>query len=97
MRIAVNCRLLVPEKMDGIGRFTYESLKLICLEHPEVQFDFIFDRKINPAFQFSKASVIASGQTTLTLIPNSPHSVAATLDIPLIPSLSIGEGRYLQI
>ena len=29
------------------------------------------------SFHFSRLSVIASGQTTLTLIPNCPHSAAA--------------------
>ena len=47
MRIAVNTRLLVPEKMDGIARFSFETLRIIAKEHPEVNFTFIFDRKVN--------------------------------------------------
>lgn len=54
MRIAVNTRLLVPEKMDGIGRFTFETLQRICNNNPEVEFDFIFDRKPNSEFKFSE-------------------------------------------
>jgi glycosyltransferase involved in cell wall biosynthesis len=54
MRIAVNSRLLVPDKMDGIGRFTYETLKRLAHSYPEVQFDLIFDRKIVGGFDFPK-------------------------------------------
>ncbi|MEQ8909175.1 MAG: glycosyltransferase family 1 protein [Vicingaceae bacterium] len=54
MRIAVNTRLLVPKKMDGIGRFSYESLFRISEQHPEVEFDFIFDRKPPSEFSFPK-------------------------------------------
>lgn len=52
MRIAVNTRLLVPGKMDGIARFTYESLKLISQKHQEHTFDFIFDRTPPKEFNF---------------------------------------------
>jgi len=54
MRIAVNTRLLVPEKMDGIGRFTFETLQRICNNNPEVEFNFIFDRKPSSEFKFSE-------------------------------------------
>lgn len=47
MHFAVNTRLLIPEKMDGIGRFTYETLLRITTKHPEIQFTFLFDRHIN--------------------------------------------------
>jgi glycosyltransferase involved in cell wall biosynthesis len=53
MRIAVNSRLLVPGKMDGIARFTVESFDLICKQHPEIDFTFIYDRK-PPALTFGK-------------------------------------------
>lgn len=47
MHIAVNTRLLIPDKMDGIGRFTYETLLRISQNHPEISFTFLFDRKVN--------------------------------------------------
>lgn len=53
MNIAVNTRLLIQNKLDGIGWFTYESLKLITIQHPEHHFYFIFDREYDPAFLFS--------------------------------------------
>lgn len=53
MNIAVNTRLLVPEKMDGIARFTFETLKRITEQQPETNFTFIFDRKVDRnAFDF---------------------------------------------
>lgn len=53
MRIAVNTRLLLSGKMDGIGWFSYETLKRITQQHPEHEFLFIFDRKPSDEFIFS--------------------------------------------
>lgn len=53
MRIAVNTRLLIKNKLEGIGWFTYESLKRIAINHPEHEFIFIFDRKYSEEFVFS--------------------------------------------
>lgn len=53
MKIAVNTRLLLKDKLEGIGWFTYESLKRIVLNHPEHSFYFIFDRKHDPQFVFA--------------------------------------------
>lgn len=53
MRIAVNTRLLIKDNLEGIGRFTYETLRRLVLNHPEVEFIFIFDRKFDPEFVFS--------------------------------------------
>tara|TARA_R110002096_G_scaffold72174_4_gene172186 strand:- start:33868 stop:34995 length:1128 start_codon:yes stop_codon:yes gene_type:complete len=47
MHFAVNTRLLIPDKMDGIGRFTYETLLRISRTNPNSQFTFLFDRKID--------------------------------------------------
>ena len=54
MNIAVNTRLLLPGKLDGIGWFTYETLKRITTQHPEHQFIFLFDRRFSDEFIFSK-------------------------------------------
>ncbi|NLL27481.1 MAG: glycosyltransferase family 4 protein [Bacteroidales bacterium] len=53
MRIAVNTRLLLPNKLDGIGFFTYETLKRITKANPEHEFYFIFDRPYSEEFIFS--------------------------------------------
>lgn len=54
MKIAVNTRLLLKDKMDGIGLFTFESFKKIVLAHPDTEFIFIFDRAPQPEFLFAK-------------------------------------------
>jgi glycosyltransferase involved in cell wall biosynthesis len=54
MLIAVNTRLLLKDKMDGIGWFTHETLKRITQSHPEHQFVFLFDQKPAEEFIFGK-------------------------------------------
>ena len=54
MNIAVNTRLLIEGKLEGIGWFTYETLKRITRNHPEHQFIFIFDRPWNENYIFSE-------------------------------------------
>lgn len=64
-KIAFNTRLLIKNKKDGIGLFTYESLKIIVKNHPEIDFYFIFDRTPDPKFIFSENihPVVISPQT----------------------------------
>ncbi|MFN0203425.1 MAG: glycosyltransferase family 4 protein [Bacteroidia bacterium] len=45
MKIAINARLLLPNKIDGISRFGYEILKRWVKSHPNVTFHFLFDRQ----------------------------------------------------
>ncbi|MFM2049249.1 MAG: hypothetical protein RI955_1797, partial [Bacteroidota bacterium] len=52
MRIAINTRMLLKNKMEGIGRFTYEITKRIVEQHPEIEFHFLFDRKFDEDFIF---------------------------------------------
>ena len=51
--IAVNTRMLIRERLDGIGYFAYHTLKRITEAHPEIQFFFIFDRPYDSSFIFS--------------------------------------------
>lgn len=53
MRIAVNTRMLLKGKMEGIGYFTYETMQRMVKNHPEHQFIFIFDRPFDDSFIFS--------------------------------------------
>ncbi len=53
MIIAVNTRLLLKEKLEGIGWFTHENLKRITLRHPEHTFVFLFDRPYDSEFIYS--------------------------------------------
>lgn len=53
MKIAVNTRLLLKDRLEGIGQFTFETLQRITRLHPEHQFFFLFDRKYDESFLFS--------------------------------------------
>jgi glycosyltransferase involved in cell wall biosynthesis len=53
MNIAVNTRLLLPGKFEGIAWFTYETMKRITIAHPEHKFIFFFDRKFSDEFIFA--------------------------------------------
>ena len=69
MRIAVNTRLLLPGKLDGIGWFTAESVKRIVVAHPEHEFFFLFDRKPSPQFIFGP------NVTPVVLCPQARHPI----------------------
>lgn len=51
--IAVNTRLLQKGKLEGIGWFTFETLKRITQNHPEHTFYFLFDRPYHLDFKFA--------------------------------------------
>lgn len=53
MKIAVNTRLLLKDKLEGIGVFANESLKRMVAAHPEHEFYFIFDRNYDERFVFA--------------------------------------------
>ncbi len=67
MKIAVNTRLLIHNKLEGIGWFTYETLRRMVASHPETEFWFIFDRKPDPSFIFG------NNVKTLVLRPPARH------------------------
>ncbi|UPL50386.1 glycosyltransferase family 4 protein [Hymenobacter sublimis] len=53
MEIAVNVRFLLPgDKLEGIGRFTYETLRHLVQQHPEHTFHFLFDRAFDERYRF---------------------------------------------
>lgn len=53
MRIAVNTRLLLKGKLEGIGWFAHETLSRLVVAHPEHQFIFFFDRPYDKEFVFA--------------------------------------------
>lgn len=53
MKIAVNTRLLLHGRLEGIGWVSYEILSRITKAHPEHQFYFLFDREYDESFVFS--------------------------------------------
>ena len=52
--IVVNTRLLRKDAMDGIGWFTYNTMKYIVENNPGVCFHFLFDSGIHDEFLFGK-------------------------------------------
>ena len=69
MRIAVNTRLLLKDKLEGIGWYTYETLSRIVKAHPEHDFYFIFDRPYSEEFIFAK------NVTPIVLGPPTRHPI----------------------
>ncbi|MEL7121160.1 MAG: glycosyltransferase family 1 protein [Bacteroidota bacterium] len=69
MRIAVNTRFLLPNKLEGIGWFTHEVLKRMVKEHPEDEFVFIFDRS------YDKRFVFADNVKPVVLAPPARHPI----------------------
>jgi glycosyltransferase involved in cell wall biosynthesis len=67
MRIVVNTRLLIRNRLDGIGWFTRQTLQRITNAHPDVHFVFLFDREFDPEFIFS------DNVTPLILSPRARH------------------------
>jgi glycosyltransferase involved in cell wall biosynthesis len=67
MRIAVNARFLLANKLEGIGRFTYETMQRITRNHPEHEFIFLFDRP------YDKEFVFASNVIPVVLYPQARH------------------------
>lgn len=53
MKIAVNTRFLLKNRLEGIGWFTCETLKRITRQHREHEFVFFFDRRFDEEFVFS--------------------------------------------
>src|SRR5689334_2047411 len=46
--------MLLRGKMEGIGYFTYETMRRMTAAHPEDEFVFLFDRPYDERFIFSK-------------------------------------------
>lgn len=53
MQIAVNTRLLLKNKLEGIGWFSYQTLKRITEANKDVHFVFLFDRPFDEEFIFN--------------------------------------------
>ena len=100
MRIAVNTRLLLKNRLDGMGWYTYHTLKHITAAHPEHDFFFIFDRPFDAEFIFS------NNITPLVAFPPARHPVLWFLwfevSIPRIfnkikPDLFLSPDGYLSL
>jgi glycosyltransferase involved in cell wall biosynthesis len=67
MRIAVNTRILLKNKLEGVGLFTHEVLRRLAEQHPEDEFIFFFDRPFDPSFIYGK------NVTPVVLFPPARH------------------------
>lgn len=67
MQIVVNTRLLLKNRLEGIGWFTRETLQRITTTHPEHHFVFLFDRPFDESFIFS------DNITPVILSPQARH------------------------
>ncbi len=69
MQIVVNSRLLLKDRLDGIGWFSYQTLRRITQNNPNVHFIFLFDREFDPDFIFN------DNITPLIISPKARHPV----------------------
>lgn len=65
MRIAVNARFLIKDKLEGIGWYTYEILRRMVHNHPEDEFILIHDRPLAKEYIFAD-----NVKSVKTLIPS---------------------------
>ena len=55
LHVAVNARLLLAGRLEGIGRFAHEVLQRLPDRLPEARFSFLFDRPHDPQFVYGPA------------------------------------------
>ena len=67
MKIAVNVRVLLKNKLEGVGWYEYEVLSRMAIAHPEDTFIFFFDRPFDPSFIF------ADNVKPIVLFPQARH------------------------
>lgn len=67
MRIGINARFLLANKLEGIGRYSYEIIKRMVEQHPEDEFVFFFDRP------FAEEFVFAKNVTPVVVFPPARH------------------------
>jgi len=69
VKIAVNTRFLLKNRLEGIGRFSYEIIKRLVQDHPEDEFIFFFDRAYDDEFIFG------NNITPIVLSPPARHPI----------------------
>ncbi len=67
MKIAINTRLLLPGRLEGVGVFTLETMKRIVRQQTDHTFYFLFDRPFSPEF------VVAPNVIPLVIPPPARH------------------------
>lgn len=69
VKLAVNTRLLLSHRMEGIPRFIHETVSRMVKAHPEIEFHFLFDRPYDPEF------IYADNVRAKVLFPQSRHPI----------------------
>ena len=69
MRIAVNTRFLLHQRLEGIGTFSHQVLQRLVVQHPEHQFIFMFDRPWHESF------IYADNVIPLAVFPPARHPI----------------------
>ncbi|MEP7233912.1 MAG: glycosyltransferase family 1 protein [Ignavibacteriota bacterium] len=67
IRIAVNVRFLIPNRLEGLGNFTHECMRRIVKSHPEIDFYFLFDRP------YAQEFIYGSNVIPVVLPPPARH------------------------
>lgn len=60
MRIGINTRSLLGQKMEGFGNYTLELVQRLTAAHPEHTFILYFDRPVDPQFSFGSNVICKS-------------------------------------
>lgn len=100
MKIAINTRLLLKDRLEGIGWFIHECFKIIVHEHPEHHFYFLFDRDFETDFIF------AENVTPIIIHPQARHPILQYIwfeySIPQVlkkikPDIFVSPDGYLSL
>jgi glycosyltransferase involved in cell wall biosynthesis len=67
LKIGINTRNLLSNKLEGFGQYTLEITKRICQNHPEHEFFLFFDRAYDSKYVFSE------NVTPIVLFPPTRH------------------------
>lgn len=54
MRIAINTRFLLKNKLEGLGNYALEIFRRMVKNNPQDEFHFIFDRPFDKQFIFGE-------------------------------------------
>ncbi len=73
MRIGINTRFLLKDKMEGFGWYTYEICQRMVQNNPDDEFYFFFDRPYDSQFVFGK------NVTPVVLSPPARHPILFVL------------------
>jgi glycosyltransferase involved in cell wall biosynthesis len=69
LRVAVNARFLLPDRLEGFGWYTHELVRRMVAAHPETDFILLFDRPFDQRF------VYGPNVTPVVVRPPARHPV----------------------